>query len=111
MSTISCHVLDTARGRPAGGVPVNLALLDSSGSWQLVANATTNTDGRVPDFGPTPLTAGTYRLHFETGSYFAPDLPAFYPFVDVVFEVIATNEHHHIPLLISPYGYSTYRGS
>lgn len=111
MSSISCHVLDTARGRPAGGVPVNLAQLDPSGVWRPVASASTNTDGRVPDFCAGSLAPGTYRVHFDTGSYFSPDLAAFYPFVDVVFQVSSSSEHYHIPLLISPYGYTTYRGS
>lgn len=111
MSSISCHVLDTARGRPAGGVSVNLAQLDPDGVWQPVASASTNADGRVPDFGAGPLAPGTYRVHFDTGRYFSPDLAVFYPFVDVVFQVLSTNEHYHIPLLISPYGYTTYRGS
>ena len=111
MSSISCHVLDTARGRPASGVPVSLTQLDASGAWQLIASATTNADGRVPGFGTATLAPGTYRVHFETGGYFSPDLPAFYPFVEVVFEMSAANEHYHIPLLISPFGYTTYRGS
>ncbi len=111
MSSISCHVLDTARGRPASGVSVSLAQLDSTGSWQLAASATTNTDGRVPRFGAATLAPGTYRVCFETAGYFSPDLASFYPYVDVVFELGAANEHYHIPLLISPYGYTTYRGS
>ncbi|HEU5072613.1 MAG TPA: hydroxyisourate hydrolase [Polyangiaceae bacterium] len=111
MSSISCHVLDTARGRPAKGVSVSLAQLDTAGVWQPCESATTNADGRVARFGAEALTPGTYRVRFETGSYFSPDLAAFYPFVDVVFEMIAANEHYHIPLLISPYGYTTYRGS
>lgn len=111
MSSISCHVLDTARGRPANGVPVSLAQLDASGSWQAVASTTTNADGRTAGFGAANLAPSTYRVRFETGSYFSPDLAAFYPYVDVVFAIDAPNEHYHIPLLISPYGYTTYRGS
>ena len=112
MSTLSCHVLDTMRGRPASGVAVSVARCDATGAFELVASATTNTDGRVPGFtGAAPLGLGTYRVRFETASYFAPDLASFYPYVDVVFEVRAANEHYHIPLLLSPYGYTTYRGS
>lgn len=111
MSSISCHVLDTARGRPAGGVPISLAQLDPAGTWLVVASVTTNPDGRVPSFGAASLTRGTYRVRFETKSYFSPDLAAFYPYVDVVFAIDLPNEHYHIPLLISPYGYTTYRGS
>lgn len=111
MNSISCHVLDTARGRPASGVPISLACLDSTGTWLPVASVTTNGDGRVPGFGATSLAQGTYRVRFETKSYFAPDLAAFYPYVDVVFAIDLPNEHYHIPLLISPYGYTTYRGS
>jgi len=112
MSSISCHVLDTMRGSPAGGVPVCLAHLDSSGAWQLLASATTNNDGRVPSLGSAlTLVRGTYRVRFDTADYFSPDVLAFYPFVDVVFEVRAPGEHYHIPLLLSPYGYTTYRGS
>ena len=111
MRSISCHILDTARGRPATGVPVSLAQLDSTGAWLPVASATTNSDGRVAGFGATTLEPNTYRVRFETGSYFSPDLAAFYPYVDVVFEIRAANEHYHSPLLISPYGYTTYRGS
>ena len=112
MSSLSCHVLDTARGRPASGIPVQLACLDTSGAWQPLASATTNSDGRVPSLGePAALGPGTYRVRFETESYLSQHAPAFYPYVDVVFEVRANAEHYHIPLLISPYGYTTYRGS
>ena len=112
MSSLSCHVLDTMRGRPASGVPVNLARLDASGAWQALTSATTNADGRVQAWqDPVSLGAGTYRVRFETAVYFSPDTAVFYPFVDVVFDVGAASEHFHIPLLMSPYGYTTYRGS
>lgn len=112
MSSLSCHVLDTVRGRPASGVPVSLAQLDASGAWQELSSATTNSDGRVqawPD--SVSLGPGTYRVRFETRAYFSSDTAVFYPFVDVVFDVGRTSEHFHIPLLLSPYGYTTYRGS
>lgn len=112
MSTLSCHVLDTTRGRPASGVTVSVTRLDPTGNFEPVASATTNADGRVASFGAeATLVLGSYRVRFETAGYFAPDLASFYPYVDVVFEVRAANEHYHIPLLLSPYGYTTYRGS
>lgn len=111
MSSISCHVLDTARGRPASGVAISLARLDATGAWLTIASASTNTDGRVASFAEASLTPGTYRVRFETKSYFAPDQAVFYPYVDVVFAIDQPHDHYHIPLLISPYGYTTYRGS
>ena len=113
MSQITTHILDTARGVPATGVAVVLAYWGDEG-WEELAAGVTSADGRIADFvtpGDT-LAAGTYRLHFATGNYFASqDLPVFYPHVDVVFDLGAEGAHHHIPLLLSPYGYSTYRGS
>ncbi|HEX3772593.1 MAG TPA: hydroxyisourate hydrolase [Polyangiaceae bacterium] len=111
MITISSHVLDTALGRPARDVPVRLERLDG-GQWSLVAQAVTDDDGRVlrltPDAG---VAAGTYRVTFDTEAYFgAGNRPVFYPRVDVVF-VVTAGEHYHVPLLVSPFGYSTYRGS
>jgi len=103
MATLSTHVLDTAAGRPATGVPV--ALLDLDG--EVLAEAETDDDGRVGSLGGD-LAAGTYRLRFVTAVHLGPH--AFFPEVEVVFRV-AADEHHHVPLLLSPYGYSTYRGS
>lgn len=117
MSTLSTHVLDTARGRPAAGVPINLDFhRPTSGlsPWQELAKGVTNDDGRVKDFLPagTRLEPGLYRMSFNTGAYFkAQGVRGFYPYVEVVFEITATDEHHHVPLLLSPFGYSTYRGS
>ncbi|MCW2897855.1 MAG: hydroxyisourate hydrolase [Streptosporangiaceae bacterium] len=107
--TLSTHVLDTTRGRPAVGVPVRLDRYDGE-RWQLLAEDTTDGDGRLGDLpAPDP---GTYRLRFGTGHYFG-DLgtDTFYPEVTVVFVLADPAEHHHVPLLLSPYGYSTYRGS
>jgi 5-hydroxyisourate hydrolase len=98
MATLSTHVLDTAAGRPAAGVPVTL--FDADGST--LADAVTDADGRVGSLGGE-LASGRYRLRFGV------DGP-FYPEVVVTF-TIAADEHHHVPLLLSPYGYSTYRGS
>ncbi|MDY7232258.1 hydroxyisourate hydrolase [Hyalangium rubrum] len=113
MSTLSTHVLDTQWGRPAAGVPITLEVQEGSG-WRELARGTTNSDGRVKDFLPagTSLQAGIYRMVFDTAEYFrAHATRGFYPYVSVVFELSAPNEHYHVPLLLSPFGYSTYRGS
>jgi 5-hydroxyisourate hydrolase len=107
-SAVTTHVLDAARGRPASGVPV--ALLAPDGA--VVARAATDTDGRVRDLGPRALEPGTYRISFDTAAYFtATGQSGFYPEVVVAFTVGASSEHHHVPLLLSPFAYSTYRGS
>jgi 5-hydroxyisourate hydrolase len=111
---ITTHVLDTSRGRPADGVPVRLDARDTAGVWREVARGVTDDDGRcrglVPD--ASKLLRGVYRLTFDAGQYFdRARVPAFYPEVTVVFEIRDPAEHHHVPLLLSPYGYSTYRGS
>lgn len=112
MSTISTHVLDTARGRPAAGLRVTLRARDGDG-WRDVGAADTNADGRAPDLlvDDATLPAGTYQLHFATGAWLAAEgVDGFYPEAAVVFE-IAGDDHYHVPLLLSPYGYATYRGS
>ncbi|HRH70550.1 MAG TPA: hydroxyisourate hydrolase [Flavobacteriales bacterium] len=109
MSSISTHVLDTARGVPAEGLRITLF----RNSGEQVATGITNADGRIPGFIPdgVKLGAGTFRMHFDTGGYFAAHkTQGFYPYVDVVFE-LGSEGHYHIPLLLSPWGYSTYRGS
>jgi 5-hydroxyisourate hydrolase len=109
---ITTHVLDTARGRPAAGVPVVLERA-SDGGWELVGSGATDPDGRLRDLVAegTSVADGRYRLTFDTGAYFRDrGEAAFYPEVAVVFTV-AGDEHHHVPLLLSPFGYSTYRGS
>lgn len=113
MSQITTHVLDTAIGRPAAGIEVTLSRKER-GSWQDIATGCTNDDGRVADLVATDrrLEAGTYRMHFATAAYLERrDAPPFYPFVDVVFVLHEDGGHYHIPLLLSPFGYSTYRGS
>jgi 5-hydroxyisourate hydrolase len=106
-SSVSTHVLDAVSGAPAAGVAVTL--FDASGSE--LAAARTDDDGRVPRLA-TDLPAGVYRLRFDTAAHFAGrGLPTFYPEVVVAFEVGAQGGHHHVPLLLSPYAYSTYRGS
>jgi 5-hydroxyisourate hydrolase len=110
---ISTHVLDTARGRPAAGIAVRLeqAGPGSGSHYTLVGEGTTDDDGRTGELVPqgARLEAGRYRLRFDTGPYLGDD--AFFPQVAIVFAVTRPEEHHHVPLLLSPYGYSTYRGS
>lgn len=104
MTTLSTHVLDTATGEPAPGMVVRLARWESDG-WLSLGEATTDEEGRVSAFGD--LAEGRFRLGFETGEYGNE----FYPFVHVVFIIDGERPHYHVPLLLSPYGYSTYRGS
>jgi 5-hydroxyisourate hydrolase len=113
MSRITTHVLDTARGMPARNLRVRLAVLAPDGEFETLAELPTNEDGRVPELSRgVTLEPRTYRLTFETGPYLqATHGCAFYPRVDVVFAIESADQHHHIPLLLSPYGYSTYRGS
>ena len=114
MSGITTHVLDTARGRPAAGLPVTLEIQLADGGWKLLGHGPTDADGRQRNLLPegAPLVRGVYRLLFETAAYFtANGLEGFYPRVTVVFEVRDPAQHYHVPLLLSPHGYSTYRGS
>ncbi|MBS1692162.1 MAG: hydroxyisourate hydrolase [Actinobacteria bacterium] len=105
--SLSTHVLDAVSGRPAVGVAVTLH--DAAGGQ--LTTATTNTDGRVPELGGT-LAAGVYRLHFDTATYFATqNMAGFYPEIVIAFEITDTASHYHVPVLLSPYSYSTYRGS
>jgi 5-hydroxyisourate hydrolase len=114
MSAITTHVLDTALGRPAAGVRVVLERQDPDASWHLIGRGETDADGRLrtlmPDAGSAP--PGTYRLTFDVGSYFdGQGVASFYPNVIVSFDVPDGEAHHHVPLLVSPFGYTTYRGS
>jgi len=107
MSQISTHILDTSAGRPAPGVTVEL-----SHEGQVVGSGVTDADGRLMELGPERLDAGTYRLHFATGEYFQQTgRETFYPSVSIDFSVGDPEQHFHVPLLISPFGFSTYRGS
>ena len=113
MSRISTHVLDIALGKPATDVPVRLERRDASG-WHELATACTDQDGRCPQLLPEneALVPGTYRLNFDTASYFsARKVEGLYPFVEITFIVRDKEQSFHIPLLLSPNGYSTYRGS
>ncbi len=114
MSTISTHVLDTALGRPAAGVRVILEQVNDLPIVVSIGIGETDADGRVRDLLPEgqQLAAGDYRLRFDTGAYFAASKrETFYPSVMVEFRVTGPETHYHVPLLVSPYGYSTYRGS
>jgi 5-hydroxyisourate hydrolase len=113
MSQITTHVLDISVGRPAAGVPVILEMDKAGRGWKELLRGVTDGDGRLGTLvAPGSLKEGTYRLTFDTRAYFvARKIEALYPQVSVVFEVRRANEHYHIPLLLSPYGYSTYRGS
>jgi 5-hydroxyisourate hydrolase len=113
MSGITTHVLDTSRGRPAQVVPVTLEI-EAAGGWQLVGKGTTNSDGRISDLVSPEVSVvpGVYRLIFDTGKYLAgQQSESFYPQVTIIFRLSDAAQHYHIPLLISPFGYSTYRGS
>jgi 5-hydroxyisourate hydrolase len=108
VSYLSAHVLDAAAGRPASGIPVRL----ETNAGEVIATATTDADGRVGALGPDVLEAGVYRVVFGSGDYFARSrTPHFHPEVVVQFHTEADQPHYHIPLLLSPFSYTTYRGS
>lgn len=114
MSAITTHVLDTARGRPAKGVPVVLEIKTSEGGWQTLGRGETDGDGRLRDLLPDgqKLSQGVYRLTFDTAAYFdSLGHAGFYPEAAITFFVADASQHYHVPLLLSPFGYSTYRGS
>jgi 5-hydroxyisourate hydrolase len=104
---ISTHVLDTAKGEPAVRMPVDLDVFIAGHGWRHAARGLTNNDGRIADFGEEAA-AGVYRLMFDVGAYMPH---AFFPSVTITFEIDNANEHYHVPLLLSPFGYTTYRGS
>jgi 5-hydroxyisourate hydrolase len=112
MSQITTHVLDTSMGQPAANVTAILEF-QTGGSWKQLGEGRTDVDGRLKGMlGPGKLEVGTYCLTFATGEYFAGrKLESLYPHVSIVFEVSDAEQHYHIPLLLSPFGYSTYRGS
>lgn len=132
MSTLSTHALNTASGKPAAGLPLLLEFQPDAPAWQrycrdryegkpsaktpwqFVARGVTNGDGRCPNLlaPDTLISPGIYRMSFDTAAYFEQQgVAGFYPLAQVIFEVRAEDEHYHIPLLLSPYGYTTYRGS
>ena len=112
--SFSTHVLDAARGCPASRVPVLLRIAERA-DWQILAEGVTDADGRyryADPAAPGEFPAGRYRVDFDTGSYYsASGQVGFYPEVSVTFEVTDPTAHHHVPLLLSPFAYSTYRGS
>ncbi len=111
MATITTHVLDTARGKPAAGVPVTLEALDGAGA-RVLATSATDDDGRCKTLTAGGVPAGTYRLGFDTGAYFARlGAEAFFPRAHIEFVIKDAAAHFHVPLLLAPFGYSTYRGS
>ena len=114
MSAITTHVLDVSAGRPAAGVEVLLERQQGEGLWDTVNRGLTDADGRLRSLMPEDeaLETGVYRLTFFTGAYFASrDTATFYPLVSIVFAAASGEPHYHVPLLVSPFGYSTYRGS
>jgi 5-hydroxyisourate hydrolase len=114
MSVITTHVLDVSLGKPAEGVPVLLEGAADGGAWTPLASGATDRDGRVQNLlePHEPVGAGQYRLTFDTAAYYRrTGTVGFYPEVRIVFEIRDPRQHYHVPLLLSPYGYSTYRGS
>lgn len=105
---ISTHILDTTKGRPAQGVNVTLEKKDGS-AWKQLARGVTNEDGRVKPLLESIPGEGIYRIGFEVESYLGSE--AFYPNVQIEFRVRSASEHYHVPLLLNPFGFSTYRGS
>ncbi|XP_035784381.1 5-hydroxyisourate hydrolase-like [Anopheles albimanus] len=115
MSNLSTHILDTSRGKPAPEVPVTLYRQTGESGWTKIGTGITDNDGRFREFfsaGQVGLQVGVYKLHFEVAGYFRNrGVDTLYPFIEVVFTVANEKQHYHIPLLLNPYGYSTYRGS
>jgi 5-hydroxyisourate hydrolase len=112
MSQLTTHILDTTHGKPAAGVQIVL-YQQQGADWKEIVRGITNHDGRITDWLPKEevLSAGWYKLKFETGDYYKQlMISSFYPFVEVVFSITDAS-HYHVPLLLNPFGYSTYRGS
>lgn len=113
MSHITMHILDTTAGLPAQSVPVSLSA-QIGDTWEEIAQGETDADGRITDLLPDEqiLNPGLYKIYFATETYFSrADIDTFYPYVEIVFRIVDPDQHYHIPLLLSPYGYTTYRGS
>ena len=113
MSQITTHILDTSLGKPAANVPVQLEQKTENGTWKIITQSITNGDGRVSDLleKNTVLAFGIYKMVFDTEGYFkSQNIQGFYPTVEIQFYV-HDNTHYHVPLLLNPFGYSTYRGS
>ena len=113
MSQITSHILDTSLGRPAQGVAIEL-FQQLDGGWHSLGSGTTNDDGRVSDLldKQSNLAAGVYKLNFALSDYYKRlNIDSFYPYAEVVFQIAGDGQHYHVPLLLNPFGYSTYRGS
>ena len=110
---ITTHVLDTSAGRPGRAISIELECADGDGAWHPVGAGETDDDGRLRTLTPDgPVAPGTYRIRFQTGAYFtAQSTPGFFPVVEIQFTVADGAQHYHVPLLLSPFGFSTYRGS
>lgn len=108
MSPITTHILDTANGCPAANISVSLEFLNT-GNWELIANGITNEDGRVMDWMNGNAEKGEYRITFETGPYHKHK--GFFPSITINFVIDNPEQHYHVPLLLSPFSFSTYRGS
>jgi 5-hydroxyisourate hydrolase len=114
MSAITTHILDTSLGRPAQGVKIALEYQDVIGVWKAIGQGETDNDGRLKTLlsDDSKFQTGTYRLNFDVGSYFAmQNKESFYTIISIVFVVCDVTQHYHVPLLLNPFGYSTYRGS
>ena len=110
---ITTHVLDTSIGRPGAGISIELERAGGDGAWQPIGAGVTDDDGRLRTLTPAgPVEPGTYRIRFHTQPYFtARGQTGFFPLVEIHFAIADGAQHYHVPLLLSPYGYSTYRGS
>lgn len=110
MSPVTTHVLDTAKGCPAAGIEVILERQLAKNEWEQLATGVTNGDGRITDLiTAEQFSKGIYRIGFDTGSYLQGE--GFFPYAQIIFQIDDETSHYHVPLLLSPYGYSTYRGS
>ncbi|XP_038056511.1 5-hydroxyisourate hydrolase-like isoform X2 [Patiria miniata] len=113
-SPLTTHVLDTALGRPAQNLNIDVFFQRSdSQEFDIIAKGKTNNDGRAPGLlTQAQFVSGVYKIKFDTGNYFKSiNTRGFYPYVEIVFEIVDPSQHYHVPLLLSPYSYSTYRGS
>ena len=112
MSAITTHILDVSIGKPAAGVLVRLDRQTVDGEWETIGDQKTDGDGRARELLVEPLVTGAHRLTFDVGSYFTEkEIDGFYQEVMIAFNVKDASQHYHVPLLLSPFGYSTYRGS
>jgi len=118
MTQITSHILDTSLGRPAQGVLISL-MRQEADDWIELGSATTNADGRVSDLlsnnetlSADALPGGIYKLMFHLNEYYEKcNTDSFYPYAEVAFKITGDGQHYHVPLLLNPFGYSTYRGS